>query len=80
MILRNFEDEGNVIISSSSSTLLWLMTMTRVKEDKEVRRPEHGKLAVLTGVISRSTIVIGLDLIIFTRIVVFILTVGLILK
>ena len=57
-----------------------MVTMTRVKEDKEVRRPEHGKLAVLTGVISRSTIVIGLDRIIFTRIVVFILTVSLILK
>ena len=44
------------IISSSSSSMLLMMMMTREKEDKEVRRPEHGKLAVLTGVISRSSI------------------------
>ena len=37
----------------------------RNKEDKEVRRPEHGKLAVLTGVISRSTIVIVMGSILY---------------
>ena len=43
-------------INSHINMAFSCMAFFRNKEDKEVRRPEHGKLAVLTGVISRSTI------------------------
>ena len=37
---------------------MMMMMMIRRQEDVEVRRPGHGKLAVLTGVISRSSYVV----------------------
>ena len=32
---------------------IMITELARMKNDTEVRRPEHGKLAVLTGVVSR---------------------------